>query len=181
MPLTEEKAAEIDSIYRFERGLEVLALLVVPVVALLVIVWLRAGGGSNGEWGGFTVGPVDGRVGHTYFVPVLMDDVSADVRSLTPHVVEDTTDARIGVAVCELADGPTPAIGTDTPPCTAVTPLRPGRLELGTMRHHRLLMYSVTPRRPGHVRIDGVTVGVDAGIGVAGIPIGAGFQADARP
>lgn len=140
--------------------------MVFALLSALGFYWLTSAD-ALASGGNLAGGP--GTVGHTLYSQPLVspagsDRVSVRLTSATPRTVENTADADIRVLLC-VVNGQVPEFpGSATPPCTSTAPFTAGSRVLGSQAGLSTLILAITPRRPGIIRIDGLTVHYRDGI-----------------
>jgi hypothetical protein len=78
------------------------------------------------------------------------------VRSVTPVITENASQARVRVLVCLPRKGPILEVSDLGAFCRQVRPFSAGALDL--TNYHAQLVLAITPRRPGLLRIEGCRI-----------------------
>jgi len=165
---------------RRRRKLWVVALVVIVAVAVAVTVWFahwRSSLHALIDYPNYGVG-MPTAPGHSWYfgselasttaVSVNPRQLSIDITSVKPVVIENNADADVAVLRCVLRHPGAGPVGerqvaTDAI-CASLTPFRSGRVTLGFEAGNDDIVVEVTPHKAGVVRINGVDVRYRSGL-----------------
>lgn len=139
------------------------AIVLLTTLALGALAWLNSARTFT-PYGGFAVSFDRSVVGQRYFAGFIgtqPTDVTVNVHSISPRVVENSSGSTVRTLVCEggKVGGVDESLIDAT--CSRLTPFRPGPFHASESRS---LVLEVVARQPGQLRIEGADIDFRDGI-----------------